>query len=167
MAKSAGWGLSDCFSPNDISGLRRPKKVKFGTKMASSTKISSAFRFLEKTFNYCKICKEKLAKIGQKRQKWPHCSPHATSETKDSRYTEIGTNIAHGMMIMPKSFVFELCTALVFHCGKNFSPKPANSKNANFSTRTVTPRIRTNSVQVSEFSTRYLRQCGALRTLWR
>jgi len=36
------------FSPNDISGLRRPKNVKFGTKVASSRRMMRALRFLEK-----------------------------------------------------------------------------------------------------------------------
>jgi len=36
------------FSPNDSSGLRRPKNVKFGTKVASSTRMMYALRFLVK-----------------------------------------------------------------------------------------------------------------------
>jgi len=35
------------FSLSDISGLRRPKNVKFGTKVASSMRTMRAFRFLE------------------------------------------------------------------------------------------------------------------------
>jgi len=35
----------------------------------------------------------KTAKIGQGSQKSTHSSPHATSETTDSRNVEIGTNI--------------------------------------------------------------------------
>jgi len=46
------------FSPNDISGLRRPKNVKFGTKVASSMKMMNTLRFLEKGFNCHKICKK-------------------------------------------------------------------------------------------------------------
>jgi len=51
MAKKAeclgGWLF---FSPNDISGLRRPKKVKFGTKVASSMRMVCALRLLGKVF---------------------------------------------------------------------------------------------------------------------
>jgi len=36
------------FSPNDISGLRRRKNAKFGTKVESSTRMMHALRFLEK-----------------------------------------------------------------------------------------------------------------------
>jgi len=42
-------------SPNDISGLRRPKNVKFGTKVAFSTRMMHALRFLEKKFSCAKI----------------------------------------------------------------------------------------------------------------
>jgi len=38
------------FSPNDISGLRRPKNVEFGTKVVSSTRVMLALGFLEKVF---------------------------------------------------------------------------------------------------------------------
>jgi len=38
------------FSPNDMLGLRRPKNVKFGTKVASSIRMMHALRFLEKVF---------------------------------------------------------------------------------------------------------------------
>jgi len=38
------------FSPNDISGLRRPKNVKFDTNVASITRMMHALRFLEKVF---------------------------------------------------------------------------------------------------------------------
>jgi len=41
-------------SPNDISGLN----VKFGSKVASSTRMMRAFRFLESFFNYGKIFKK-------------------------------------------------------------------------------------------------------------
>jgi len=43
--KQGGWVT---FSPNDISAQRRPKNVKFGTKVASSTTMMGALRFLEK-----------------------------------------------------------------------------------------------------------------------
>jgi len=36
------------FSPSDISGLRRPKNVKFGIKVASSMRMMHTLRFLEK-----------------------------------------------------------------------------------------------------------------------
>jgi len=38
------------FSPNNISGLRRPENVKFGTKVESSMRMMCALRFLEKVF---------------------------------------------------------------------------------------------------------------------
>jgi len=63
----------------------------------------------------------KLAKMVQltyKCHKWAHSSPHATSEAKNSRNAEIGTNVAHGVRMMPELFVFKLCTALIFNCGK-------------------------------------------------
>jgi len=34
-------------TPNDISGLRRPKNVKYGTKVASSMRMMCTLRFLE------------------------------------------------------------------------------------------------------------------------
>jgi len=46
------------FSPNDISGLRRRKNVKFGIKVASGTGMMRALRFLEKVFNCGKIGKK-------------------------------------------------------------------------------------------------------------
>jgi len=39
------------FSPNDISGLRRPKNIKFGTKVASSIRMMCALRFWKKFFS--------------------------------------------------------------------------------------------------------------------
>jgi len=47
-----GWvsGWVAVFSPNDISGLRRPKNDKFGTKVASSTGMMRALIFFEKVF---------------------------------------------------------------------------------------------------------------------
>jgi len=38
------------FSPNDISGLRRSKNVKFATWVASSTRMMLTLTFLEKVF---------------------------------------------------------------------------------------------------------------------
>jgi len=63
MAKSAGWVFGWLFfSPNDISGLRGPKNVKFGTKVASSTRIDLDFwkRFLIAA----KFAKDRPHKIG-------------------------------------------------------------------------------------------------------
>jgi len=37
-------------SPNDISGLRMAKNVKFGTKVAYSMRMMCALRFLAKVF---------------------------------------------------------------------------------------------------------------------
>jgi len=45
------------FSPNDISGLRRPKNIKFGTKVASSLRMMHALRFLEKFLIAVKFAK--------------------------------------------------------------------------------------------------------------
>jgi len=36
-------GVCPVFSPNDISGLRRPKNVRFGTKVVSSMRMMHAF----------------------------------------------------------------------------------------------------------------------------
>jgi len=44
----SGW-VGDFFSPN-ISGLRRPKDIVFGTKVVSSTTMMCTLRFLEKLF---------------------------------------------------------------------------------------------------------------------
>jgi len=41
-------GSMTVFSRNDISGLRMPKNIKFGTKVASSTRMMHTLRFLEK-----------------------------------------------------------------------------------------------------------------------
>jgi len=38
------------FAPYDISGLTRPKNIKFGTKVASSMRMMCTLRFLEKVF---------------------------------------------------------------------------------------------------------------------
>jgi len=45
-------------SPNDIPGRRRPKNVKFGTKVASSSRMIRALRYLESFFNCGKIGKK-------------------------------------------------------------------------------------------------------------
>jgi len=42
------WGSRMAKSPNDISWLRRPENVKFGTKVASSTRMMHTLRFLGK-----------------------------------------------------------------------------------------------------------------------
>jgi len=42
--------VGDCFFPDDISGLRRHKNVKFGTKVASNTSMMRTLRFLEENF---------------------------------------------------------------------------------------------------------------------
>jgi len=52
-------------SPNDISGLRRPNNIKFGTKVASSMRMIDTLRFLEKFFDAAKFV-EKTAKNGTK-----------------------------------------------------------------------------------------------------
>jgi len=46
------------FSPNDISGLRMPKNVKFSIKVASSTRMMRALRFLEKVLIMAKFAKK-------------------------------------------------------------------------------------------------------------
>jgi len=66
---SVGVCVGDCFvfSPNDVSGLRRPENVKFGTKEASSTRMMCALGFLgKKDFNCGKIG-QKPPMLGQKR----------------------------------------------------------------------------------------------------
>jgi len=66
------------FSPHDIPGLRRPNNVKFGTKVASSTRMMQALRFLEKVFA------GKFAKKPPKRgktQKLATSSPLDTAKT--------------------------------------------------------------------------------------
>jgi len=89
--KLGGWVsvIVSTFSSNDISRLRRPKNVKFDTKVASSKRMMHALRLLESFLA--------VAKIGQKRQKGAHSSPQATSETKNNRNAENDTNIAHGV----------------------------------------------------------------------
>jgi len=49
------------FSPNNISGLRRPKNITFAIKMASSTKMMCTLKLLQ-SFSI-------LAKMAKKRQK--------------------------------------------------------------------------------------------------
>jgi len=46
------------YSPNDISGLRRPKNIKFGTSM----RMMHTLRFLEKVF----LIVTKIAEMGPK-----------------------------------------------------------------------------------------------------
>jgi len=53
------------FSPNDISGLRRPKNIKFGTKVVSNTRMMYTHRFLDKSFFNC----DKIYKKCQNRPK--------------------------------------------------------------------------------------------------
>jgi len=105
--KSAQWvsGWVTVFFPNDISGLRKLKKVKFGTKVASSTRIMCALRFLKSFLIVAKFAKNRL--------KGAHSSLHATSDTKNSRNAEIGINTTHGVKMMPEPFVFKLCSALL------------------------------------------------------
>jgi len=88
-------------------------------------------KFLE-SFICSKICK-KMPNIDQKlSKKWANYSPHAISETENSRNAEIGTNKAHGVRMMHKLFVSKLYTALIFNCGKTYTQKPANSNNCHF-----------------------------------
>jgi len=87
--------------PDDVSGLRRLKSVKFGTDVVSSTRMMCALRFLEKVLIVAKLVK-KTPKIGQKCQfsrkhlVAPHIhrssvyvvrldSPHATSKSAELR----------------------------------------------------------------------------------
>jgi len=63
------------FSPNDISGQRRPKNIKFGTKVVCSMKMMLALRFLVKSFKLWQQNLQKYPKIGQKtpiKQKHSH-----------------------------------------------------------------------------------------------
>jgi len=45
-------------------------------------------------------------KTAKNRPKMTNYSSHITSETKHSRTAKIGVNIAHGVRMMPKLFVF-------------------------------------------------------------
>jgi len=71
-------------------------------------------------------------------QKWAKTTEMSTFffthylRNQNTRNVEIGTNVARGVRMMPKLFVFKLCTALIFNCGKISSPKPANSKKCEF-----------------------------------
>jgi len=113
------------------------------------------------------------AKFAKERAKRAHYAlhVHATSETKNRRNAEIGKNIhvAHGVRIMSELFVFVLCSALIFNYGKKLAPNRQIVKKTFFSTRTLAPRIRRNSVYVTPppngFYTRFLRLCEVLRTL--
>jgi len=53
------------FSPNDISGLRRPKSIRFGTKveLESSTGIMHTLRFLEKVYLCVKMLNDFISLI--------------------------------------------------------------------------------------------------------
>jgi len=93
------------FSKN-ISGLRRPKNVKFGIKVASSTSMMHTIKFLEKFLTVVKF--EKMQKSG--------------------------------------NFFF--------------------TKNTHTGGSTYMQKAYSWCHRVSGFSTCYLRQCGALRTLW-
>jgi len=45
----------------------------------------------------------------------------------------MGTDIAHGVRMMPELFVFKLCTALIFNCAAKGLPKNRQTvKDANF-----------------------------------
>jgi len=44
------------FSASDILGLRRPKNVKFGIKMASSMRMMHTLSFWKRFFNRGKTC---------------------------------------------------------------------------------------------------------------
>jgi len=92
---------------NDISVLRRPNNVRFGTKGALVREWCTQLDFWKMFFN-----------CGKNRPKMTHYSPHATSETKNSRNMEIGRHVARGVWMMPELCVFKLCTALIFSCGK-------------------------------------------------
>jgi len=64
------------FSPNDISGLGRPKIIKFGTKVVSSTSMMHAHRFLVKVFLIMANLHQKTAKVGQKTPRNEHILLH-------------------------------------------------------------------------------------------
>jgi len=66
MAKSAGclgWSVGDCLSPKDISGLRRPKNIKFGTKVHLVQGWCVHLDFLEKVFLFVAEFAEKCPKL--------------------------------------------------------------------------------------------------------
>jgi len=84
------------------------------------TVFSPNLDFWRKFFNCGKICK-KMPKIGQN-AKNKHIITHETSETKNNRNVEIGTNIAHGVRMMPELFVFKLCSALMHKNARNMLP---------------------------------------------
>jgi len=103
-----GWVTG--FTASDIPGLRRPKNVKFGTSVASGMKMMHALSFSKSFFN--------CGKIGKKRENRPRNiiktsniikrahSSRATAETTNGRNAEFGTNVAHGLRMMPELFVF-------------------------------------------------------------
>jgi len=88
------------FSTSDISGLRRLKNVKFGTKAASSTRMMRNYTFGKSFLIVAKMTK--------------NYSAHATPETINSRNVEIGTNMATGVRVLPELFsINKLYTALM------------------------------------------------------
>jgi len=70
----------DVFSPNDISRLRRPKKVKFGRQIASSTRIMRTLKLLEKVFN-CGI----FTKTAKNRPKMATSTYFSVSDIRDAK----------------------------------------------------------------------------------
>jgi len=82
------------FFSSDSSGLRRPKNVKFGTKVASSMKMMHTLRFLEKV-NCGKIWENTKnrpdnANFPKTLTWWHHIyaetdSPYATSDSAEHR----------------------------------------------------------------------------------
>jgi len=71
------------FSPKNISGLRRPKNVKFGIKVTSSMRIMYALRFLEKSFLW-----QNLQKNAKDRSKMPKISTLFSSQyLRNQKYT--------------------------------------------------------------------------------
>jgi len=65
--------------------------LNFGEKFLLSAKFAK------------KTAKNRPQKMAKKRA---HSSPRATSETKNNRNVEIGTNIAHGVRMMPTLCIF-------------------------------------------------------------
>jgi len=61
------------FSPNDILGLRRPKNIKFGTKVASGMTMMHTLRFLESS-----LIVSNFAKNAKRRTKTPIFQPSMT-----------------------------------------------------------------------------------------
>jgi len=155
--KKAGW-VGDCFFPNDISQLRRPSNLAQRWCPVQGMGWCTHVDFWKSFLIVAKFAKE-----------WANYYPHATSETKNSRNAEIGTNIVPGVRMMPELCVFKLCTALIYSCGKISSSKQANSKKKFPFTQwchIYAETAYTWCLCASGFCTCYLRQCRALRTLW-